>query len=208
MKRYLPIFFLLINILFSAGCSPTKGLIKDRSAGAGNLQPILNGDFKTVLYKSRMEAGKKQFSGLFYFKSFPDSSYRIVLLSEFGLNLLDLEYKNHEFTVVTCKDFLNRKIFLNAIKSNLKLLIDLPQGYRQVNYFDPEGELAAVKFSKPFKKYYYFYENGIPERIVGKGFLKHFEVTTGEGANEPPGDIIINNKIIKLNINFKLLKTE
>jgi hypothetical protein len=155
-----------------------------------------------------MEAGKKQFSGLFYFKSFPDSSCRIVLLSEFGLNLLDLEYRDHNFNVVTCKDFLDKKIILNAFKSSLKLLIDLPEGYRQTGYFDQDGKLVVVKYKKPFKKYYYFYENGRPERIVEKGFLKHTEVTAGEMKNAQPGDISIDNKMIKLNINFRQLKTE
>ncbi len=206
--RYLPIFFLLINILFVTGCSQTKDLIKASSNVNQETYPLLRIKNEAILYKSNMAFGDKQFSGLFVFKSFPDSTYRIALLSEFGLNLLDLKYKNHNFTVVSCKTFLDRKIILNTIKKSLKLIIDVPQGFRQTDYFNEHGDLALVKYKKPSIRFYYFYKDGKPVRIVESGFLKNIEVNVYNYENYLPESITIDDKTINLSIHFKLLKKE
>jgi len=208
MKQYLLIFFLLISILFVAGCSPTKGLVKDSNKIYWAHCPILKIKSEAILYQSHMAFGNKQFSGLFIFKLFPDSTYRIALLSEFGLNLLELKYKNHNFTVVSCKEFLDRKIILNTIKRSLKLIIDIPQGFRQTDYLNGDGNITLVKYKKPLVKFYYFYKAGKPVRIIESGFMKKVEVNAANFKGQLPQDITISNKIINLNIRFKLLNNK
>ena len=131
MKQFLKIFLILNSIIFLSACASTKGFKKQKDQEITAIKPLLDNGFKSAMYSAKIDIGKQHFSGLFYFKNQEDGSKRIVFLTQFGLNLLDLEYKNHKFELKNCKDFLNKKMIINTLKKDLKLLIDSPQGIKK-----------------------------------------------------------------------------
>lgn len=207
MKLYLKIFLFLISIIIFNNCVNTKGFVKQKNNSEIIVKPLLQEDYSTALYKSKIDIGDKHFSGLFYFKSLADSSYRIVFLSEFGLNLLDMEYKNHKFEVKNIQDFLNKKIIINTLQRDLKLLIDIPQKNKNKIYKNSENQMSLVKYSKIFKKYYYFYsENKDLNMIIHRNGLSLINIEAKYSDKKVPQEMEIENKRIKLKIKFNLIK--
>ena len=171
------------------------------------IKPLLGNGFKSAMYSAKIDIGKQHFSGLFYFKNQEDGSKRIVFLTQFGLNLLDLEYKNHKFELKNCKDFLNKKLIINTLKKNFKLLIDSPQEIKQhKKYINKKEQL--IKFKTKEGKYFYFLEQGLVNRIIQRKGFSHIELKTSLKEEKVPTDIEIINKRINLNIRLKLIKVE
>ena len=207
MKQFLQVFLFLISIFFIISCTTSKGLIKEKDNISFVVKPLLQGEYNTALYKSKIDIGKKHFSGLFYFKAQKDSmSYRIVFLSEFGLNLLDLEYKNHEFIIKNCKEFLNRKIIINTLQKDLELLISKPLGENRHIYKDTNNKIAMVKWHKILKKYDYFYSSQKLYKIIAKQNFGYIEVKADNYKTEIPENIEIYNKRINLKIKLNLIR--
>ena len=207
MKLYHQIFLLLISIAFFNSCVSTKNFKVEKNNAPFDVVPLLKGNYKTALYNSSIDIGEKHFSGLFYFKTFSDSSYRIVFLSQFGLNLLDLKYKNNDFTVVNCQEFLEKKVVLNTLKKNLKLLLDVPHNYKKKVYKNTENKSTLVKLKKRFENNYFFYsKNGKIETIIQTNKLKHIELNVKKYQKNIPKNIEITNKRINLKMKFNLIK--
>lgn len=207
MKQFLQVFLFLISVFFVNSCSNTKGLVKEKKNSAFIGKPLLQGKYSTALYKTKIDIGNKHFSGLFYFKIQTDTSYRIVFLSEFGLNLLDLEYKNHEFTVKNCKEFLNKKIIINMLQKDLRLLIDIPQNYKNKVYKNTKNKTVLIKFNKFFKKYLYFYsEQEKLYKIIKKNGISHIVAKVRYDKKEIPQEIEIDDKRINLSLKFNLIE--
>ena len=207
MKRFLQPFLISISLFVILGCANTRHLTRQKTNTAFVVSPPLHRQFSTALYKAKITLGKKKFSGLFYFKNLPDSSIRILFLSEFGLNLLDLEYKNHFFTVKNCKDFLNKKMVIKTFEKNIRMLIDTPQKVKHRFYNDDNGNIALVILKKQFKKYYYFYPTNATtiKKIIATNRLSKASVDIQQ-RQDMPAVINIKNNIIDLNINLTLIK--
>lgn len=125
MKKFLLLFLLLISALFISCSHKTTQVTND--VVIPSIQPILRKDFNTALYQTQIDIKERHFSGLFYFKNMPDTSTRIVFLSEMGMGFFEFEYKNREFKVISCQDFFDKKIILKTLQNDLRLLIDLPK---------------------------------------------------------------------------------
>jgi len=208
MKLFHQVFLLLISVFFFSSCVSTKNFKVEKENTSFIVAPLLEGSYKTALYNSEIDIGEKHFSGLFYFKTFPDSSYRIIFLSQFGLNLLDLKYENNNFTVVKCQEFLKKKVIINTLKRNLKLLIYIPHNYNKKKiYINTKNKLVLVKFKKGFKKDYFFYSKDKKiNKIIETKKLRYIELIVKEYQENMPKNIEINNKRIDLKIKLNLIK--
>lgn len=80
-----------------------------------------------LLFKAAISVFGDYYSGLVLIKQMPaDSAIHVVFLSELGLNLMDLAYRDDEFTVVSVQDFLNRRSLLSTLQNDFRcLLLDL-----------------------------------------------------------------------------------
>lgn len=208
MKKFLKIFLLSISIISLGGCVSTKNLNKANDIYSLPTA-VLGSGYNTALYKAKIEVSDQYFSGLFYFKALEDSSFRIVFLSEIGLNLLDLEYKNNTFKTIKCQEFINKDVILNTLKNDIKLLIDSPKDNVRPTVFKTEDEqIALIKVKDKTKRYYFYGEDKKLSRIIQKKGLKHIEVILPEYNNAIPQKIDIRHKRIKLSIGLKLLKVK
>lgn len=172
---------------------------------------LLNQPYNTVLYKAGVEAYGRYFSGIYLFKQMPDTSFRIVMLSEFGLNFFDFSYKNKEFKVENCQEFLNKPILLKMMQKDLRLLlseIDHPVKVKSITKKGHDGQV--IKFKNNSDKYYYFYNlNGKLEKVVIKESLfSKANILIDSYEGDIPKKISIDRNRQKLKISLTLLKIE
>jgi len=108
------------------------------------------------LFKTGIDAYGRHFSGLLLFKAMPDSSIRIVLMSELGLNLLDMSYMHEAFTLVSGQEFMQRKSILRALENDFRtLLLDLSKIDEITQHTPGDEGLAEVRFRHRGQLYRY-----------------------------------------------------
>lgn len=209
MKTFRRIFLLLISTVLLFGCVSTKNYVKE-NISPPKVSAVLSEGYKTALYKAKIDFGSKHYSGLFFFKVFPDSSHRIVFMSEFGLNLLDLEYRDNSFKIISCKDFLDNKAILNTIQNDMRLLIDFPDNVskKQV-YTNTDSQTGLIKLNEKLTRWYYFYTlDKEVNRIVKTNGLKRVDLSVHKENSKIPQEIFIDHNIVKLSIKLDLLKVK
>lgn len=129
MKPYLILSFALAVSLLAVSCAPSGMTPASGSAVQEMLQGTCSlrdrGDSR--LFRATIDVYERHLSGLVLIKPMGDSgAYRVLFVSELGLNLLDMEYKGGSFTVVSVQEFLNRRSLLRALQQDFHaLLLDL-----------------------------------------------------------------------------------
>ena len=131
-------------------------------------------------------------------------------MTEMGLNLLDLKYKNNLFETINCKDFIDRKIILNSLKNDIRLLIDEPEYTSKKKTFkNKKNQTNLIKTKQNSKSTYYFYgQNNELCRIIQTKQMKFVDIKLKMNNMAIPELIGIKHKRIKLNINLKLIENK
>lgn len=211
LKNTLLLFSLAIVL---ASCSGLKGFEKTvvKTEPDINHPAPLSGNFKQALYKAQMDAFGRHFSGLFLIKPVPeDTSYRVVLLSEFGLNLLDLSLNKTTTTVVNCEEFLNRRVVINAIGNNIRMLLFVPEDEKSLKkYRNSETGEVVIKSKKGCKRSFYRFddEGSLTKIDQRKGlFNKQMATLTFENASFP-AMIFFESRPVKQTMKLTLLNLE
>ncbi len=76
------------------------------------------------VYKAHIEVYGNDLSGIFIVKKINDSVHRIVLTTDFGNRLLDFELSKSSFKVNFILDNLDKKIIINTLEKDFRLLLD------------------------------------------------------------------------------------
>jgi hypothetical protein len=213
-EKSLKVLILLILMTLFGSCS---GLKKCGEAGSGAnaihfAGAPLKGDFTRVLYKANMEAFGKQFSGIFLIKPEPaDSSFRVVLLSEFGLNLMDMSVGKSGTTINNCQDFLKRRVIINSIEKNVRMLVFVPECMKDSKkYTDLKTNDIVYKARQGLTKYLYFYRReGWPYRIeqrrcFGEKLILHLDYD----STHMPSSITFYGRPVKHTMKLSILNIE
>jgi hypothetical protein len=80
--------------------------------------------FSNTLYSAYVDVTKHHFSGLLFFKLMPDSSMRIVFTNEVGVKFFDFAFtKDQEFIKYYALKKLNKKVVINALKNDLRIVL-------------------------------------------------------------------------------------
>lgn len=173
---------------------------------------LLNQPYTTVLYKAGVEAYGRYFSGIYLFKQFPkDTSFRIVMLSEFGLSYFDFKYKNEAFSIESCQEFLDKPLLLKMMQKDLKLLlaqVEIPEKVKQITPKKHQG--TVYKFKYKSDNYYYFYglNEELEKIVIREGLFKKANIYISGYKDGIPEKISIDRNRQKLKISLTLLKIE
>ncbi len=212
MYRFRIVFLLLISFYFLNACSPTIGLkaVRDAENRDFPAPPIAGKDFSTALYKTSISINKHYHTGIFLIKNNPvEKSFNIVLLSEFGLNLIEMRFKNDEIEIISCQDFLNHKIFTNNLKHSFEaILLDYRQCTNKKLYSDNENNIKVLKLKNKSSRYYYFCnQNNYIYKIVKKSILrKNLNIKIEFAESIVPKKIMFINEGIKMRMEMDLIK--
>jgi len=119
---------LFVVAILSFAC--TRPVIKDAPTKPGDilvpLKPYFQGD-SLHLFKATFEVYGNQMSGFLVGKHMADNSYRFVMAPSSGPSIFDVEFRNGQFKAVKCLKQLNKKIILNLLDKDLRLLFFAPE---------------------------------------------------------------------------------
>lgn len=205
--------FLLINIYIVFGltaCSlkTTEGLREIESTKAEVVNPYFSNPEIDYVYKAKIEAYGRHFGGILIVKKMEADHHRIVMTTEMGNKLLDLQYRNGVFTENFVIEELNRKMILKVLKADFRLLLN--EKSLVLNSF--ESEKQHVYQTQRDNQYHFYFvskESDHLEQIRNTSKSKEkvvvdFHSETGKEADS----IFIKHKNMKLHIDLNKFKDE
>ena len=204
--------FLLISFLttlFLGSCATNNvvnGFEKVEIEKKIFINPYFSNPETDYVYKANIEVYGNQLSGIFIAKKINETTHRVVFTTEFGNKLLDFEISENDFKINSIVDELNRKILINTLKQDFRLLL------RKDFLVDEQFAKTTSKVykSKDGKNFNFLFISSIDDRLYK---LTHCSKTkekinisfTSEN-NIFAKRIIIQHNTIKLKIELNYLK--
>jgi hypothetical protein len=115
----------VIIVLFFASCSSVN-VVKDYESVSIEKQFFQNTYFNNseidYVYKANISVYGNNLTGIFIAKKIDRTTHRVVFTTEFGNKLFDIEISETEFKINYIVDELNKKILINTLKTDFRLL--------------------------------------------------------------------------------------
>lgn len=204
--------FLLINcflaiVLVSCG-SVTKNYTPKKLDKTSYEVPYFSDSKTDYVYKTNITVYGNEISGIFIAKKINDTVHRIVFTTEFGNKLLDFEISDNSFKVNSIVSELDRKILINTLKEDFRLL--LKKEYLIQEQF--ENDSADIYKSNDGKRDNYLFiskKDHRLEKVVHSSKTKEkFTLTFTSENNIFAEKIEILHQNIKLKIELNYFKSE
>jgi hypothetical protein len=112
----------LAIVLFSCGCV-TKNYTPKKLDKTSYEVPYFSDSKTDYVYKTNITVYGNELSGIFIAKKINDTTHRIVFTTEFGNKLFDFEISETTFKVNSIVSELDRKILINTLKEDFRLLL-------------------------------------------------------------------------------------
>jgi len=216
MKAFLIQSSLFINlVVLAGGCAIRNYGLSDfkntQGVNPGSLNPVLPDTFSTVLFKAGVDVYGRYFSGLLFIKAIDStSSYRLIMTTETGLQLFDLELMPDRMIIHACMEKMNRKAVMKIIESDFRLLLEKYEAHKAQALLTDKARLHTVyRFRDGKKLTYFFIENktGYLDRIErASPWYKKVTVLPEPDENAKPNTIRFMHHDARLEIKLKLLK--
>ena len=202
MKLFLRISICLL--VFNCASYPVKNNFKNTDIQTNYiLNPYFSDSNHDYVYKANIEVYDNVFGGIFIVKKLGDQQHRIVFTTEMGNKLFDFSFDKETFKVNYILDDLNKKILINILKKDFKILIT-----ERVNALKTYTlEQQTITKSILNKKTYYYYKTESLEQIIRAGRRKEkvrFSFT--EISDNFAKQIEIKHSNIKLKINLRSIQ--
>lgn len=203
MQKLMIRLLLISTILFQlVSCKPYQ--IQDTVVTQTSIKEFKNPYFDNpeidYVYKAQIEVYGNKLGGIFVAKKISDSTHRVVFTTEFGNKLMDFELSDKEFKVNYIIEQLDRKIILNTLEEDFRLLLKVDH---QVND-SFENDSFNVYKSNNDKRFIYFFINRNDNKLIkliSASKYKEKVVFEFESKNTTFAEMIrINHKNIKLKI--------
>lgn len=100
---------------------------------------------KDYIYRANIEAYGNTFGGLFIVKKTGEDIHRVVLTTDFGFKMLDVEVSQNSFEIHFIIEQLNRKAFRKILEEDFKVLLK-PEFQVYETYNDGRSDIFKSKF--------------------------------------------------------------
>lgn len=158
MQKWM-IRFLLISLLslffFSCKSYQIENAKKKENGVATFDNRYFSNPETDYVYKAHIEVYGNQLSGIFIAKRMNDTLHRVVFTTDFGNKLLDFELSENDFKVNYIMEDLNRKIIVNTLRDDFRLLLKTRHAVTDVF----ENDDFVIYKSADKKRFNYFYES-------------------------------------------------
>lgn len=204
--------FLIINcflalVLVSCG-SVTKNYTPKKLDKTSYQVPYFSDSKTDYVYKTNITVYGNEISGIFIAKKINDTTHRIVFTTEFGNKLMDFEISDTEFKVNSIVSELDRKILINTLKEDFRLL--LKKEYLIQEQFENDSD--NIYKSNDGKRDNYLFiskKDQKLEKVVHSSQTKEkFTLTFSSENNIFAEKIEIIHQNIKLKIELNYFKSE
>ena len=137
-------------LLFISSCS-TVNVVKDYTPAAVEKNtfevPYFTNPKMDYVYKANISVYGNELSGIFIAKKINDTTHRVVFTTEFGNKLLDFEISETDFKVNSIVEDLDRKILINTLKTDFRLLLKNSYAIKQ-QYDNSENKIFLTEDAK------------------------------------------------------------
>lgn len=157
--------FLIISLgLLTLSCAsyPKKNNFLLSSKVEDVVNPYFSNPNQDYVYKASIEVYGRHFGGVFIVKKMGDQQHRIVFTTEMGNKLFDFSFDKGHFKVNYVLDELNKKILINILKNDFKVLITQHLPTKETYISNNE----TIKKTYIDKKVYYYFENPEVYKII------------------------------------------
>lgn len=124
MIRFLATNFVFLLLITSCSLPTTQGLREIVSSEEKITNPYFANCDLDYIYKAKIEVYKNNFGGILIIKKTSPQTHRIVMTTEFGGKILDMEYDGKDFTKNFIIAKLDRKFILKVLQKDFKILLD------------------------------------------------------------------------------------
>lgn len=160
------------------------------------------------LYKANIAVYGNELSGIFIAKKINETTHRVVFTTEFGNKLLDFEISETDFKVNSIVDELNRKILINTLKTDFRLL--LKNKFSVQKQF--ENDKATVYQSSDANEFNYLFvskSDGKLSKIVHTSKRKEkINISFTSENNIFAEKVVIQHNNMNLRIEFNYFKNQ
>lgn len=195
--------YLLISICFIFfGCAsfPKKNNFAPIVVTSNIINPYFANPNQDYIYKANIEVYDNAFGGIFIVKKIGDQHHRIVFTTEMGNKLFDFTFNKDDFTVNYILDDLNKKILINVLKKDFKVLIT-EHLIAEKNYVITDEIIKKTSLDN--KTYYYFESPEITKIIRANSHKEKVRFLFTDLNDNIAKHIEIIHSNIKLKINLK-----
>jgi hypothetical protein len=205
MTRFLIISLLLI-LCNSCALKTTEGLRVVKVTDAEVTNPYFSNKDIDYVYKARIDVYGRYFGGILIIKKVEKDSHRVVFTTEFGNKIFDFLYDGDSFTKNFVLEDLDKKIIVNTLRKDFKLLIS--ENSKVEEQYAAEGQqIYKSKTNKRFNFYFFDEKPIILKRIVQTSKRKEkVEIVFTSHGNDLAQKIGINHSNIKLKIDLNYFK--
>lgn len=197
--RYLLISLCLL--LVACGSYPKKHNFQTEVSSINHIDnPYFSDKTKDYVYKARIDVYKKSFGGIFIVKKLGENNHRIVFTTEMGNKIFDFSFQKDDFKVNYILDQIDKKILINILRKDFKVLIQEKSHVLKTFSMDAE-KVFETKIDD--KKYFYFKKNDQLNKIVRVSNTKEkVAYLFSEINNNIAKHIQIAHKNIKFELNY------
>ena len=195
--------YLLISLCFLCfGCASfsKKNNFIDVATTSNVYNPYFANPNQDYIYKANIEVYDNTFGGIFIVKKIAEQHHRIVFTTEMGNKLFDFTFNKDNFTVNYILDDFNKKILINILKKDFKILItekpEIKNTYKGNNQTIFETNIQG-------KKYYYFKKDNLTQIIRANRSKEKVQFLFTDINKNIAKQIEIIHSNIKLKIHLK-----
>lgn len=161
MIRFLLISFLSV-FFFSCKTYQVADAVKKESSVKQYKNQYFANPETDYVYKAHIDVYGNQLSGIFIAKRLNDSVHRVVFTTDFGNTLLDFELSEADFKVNYIVEDLDRKIVVNTLRDDFRLLLKTNHNVAEVF----ENDAFVIYKSESQKRFNYFFESKKEDKLV------------------------------------------
>jgi hypothetical protein len=200
MKLFFRISICLL--VFSCASYPIKNNFQNVDDLTDIQNPYFSDPNQDYIYKAKIDVYDNTFGGIFIIKKIGEKHHRLAFTTEMGNKIFDFSFNKDDFKVNYILKDLDKKIIINILKRDFKILIS--EKFQTQKTFVLNGEI--IKKTEIDKKLYYYFETPELSQILrvknGKEKVRFlFKEINGHIAQR----IQILHSNIKLNINLKAI---
>lgn len=205
---FLLINFLLVLVVSSCASNVVKGYTAIALEKKTIAVPYFSNPEADYVYKANISVYGNELTGIFIAKKINETTHRVVFTTEFGNKLLDFEISEKEFKVNSIAEELDRKILINTLKTDFRLL--LRKDYLIQKQFENASDI--VYQSKDGNRYNYLFVSKSDEKqykIVHSSRTKEKISISFDSENNIFAErVVIQHKNIKLKIELNYLQSQ
>ncbi|MBC5837341.1 hypothetical protein [Flavobacterium muglaense] len=205
---FLIISFLLVTSLNSCGTNPIKQLNEVAVVNENRIAPYFLSKDIDYVYRANITVYGNDLSGIVVIKKINETMHRVVFTTEFGNKLLDFEISETTFKVNAIVDELNRKILVNTLKNDFRIL--LRKSYKIDKQFEEDKyQIGESKIGNRYDYLYFSKNGGELMRIIHASKRKEkLSISYTVESNIFANKIVIQHQNIKLRIELNYFNNQ